>query len=227
MATLEKFISQLIQFFYEITANIGFPSYGIAIILFTITIKIILIPLTVKQIRAMKVMQDLQPKIQEIQKKHKNNPQKAQQMMMDLYKKHNANPFSGCWPILIQMPILFALFRALRVFFDPELAPEYVNLAHAGFLWIENLGMPDPYILPILVAVGTFVQQKVTMSAATLEQNQTQKMMLYFMPLFIGWISRTFPAALALYWFMFSISGLFEQIIIRRPLMKKEESKSK
>lgn len=227
MATLERFISQSIQFFYEITLALGFPSYGLGIILFTIAIKIVLLPLTVKQVRAMRVMQILQPEVQEIQKKHKNNPQKSQQMIMDLYKKHNANPFSGCWPILVQMPILFAMFKALRVFFDPELAPDYVNLAHAGFLWIPNLGMPDPYILPILVALGTFLQQKVTMSAATLEQNPSQKVLLYFMPLFIGWISRTFPAALALYWLMYSIVGIFEQMLLKRSAAKKEEVGSK
>ncbi len=227
MAALEKFISHSIQFFYEITSTLGFPNYGIAIILFTIAIKLVLMPLTMKQIRAMRVMQELQPKVQEIQKKHKSNPQKAQQLIMDLYKKHNANPFSGCWPILIQMPILFALFRSLRVFFDPELAPAYVNLDHVGFLWMTNLGNPDPYILPILVALGTFAQQKISMSAATLEQNPSQKALLYFMPLFIGWISRTFPAALALYWLMYSIVGMIEQFILRRSSVIKEEVNSK
>ncbi len=226
MATLEGFISQLIQFFYQVSLNLGVASYGLAIILFTITIKLILVPLTLKQARAMKVMQELQPKMQEIQKKYKNNPQKSQQLIMELYKENNANPFSGCWPILIQMPILFALFRALRVFFDPVHAPAYVNLQHAGFLWIQNLGNPDPYILPVLVAVGTFLQQKLTAGAA-MQQNPNQKMLLYFMPLFIGWISRTFPAALALYWLMYSIGGIAEQWIIRRPSNKKEELVSK
>ncbi|KUO49648.1 MAG: hypothetical protein APF76_00035 [Desulfitibacter sp. BRH_c19] len=227
MGTLQAFISQSIQFFYEITLSLGLPSYGVAIIMFTIAIKLVLMPLTMKQVKAMKTMQVVQPQVQEIQKKYKSNPQKSQQLIMELYKKHNANPFSGCWPILVQMPILFALFRSLRVFFDPELAPEYVNLAHAAFLWVPNLGMPDPYFLPVMVALGTFLQQKVTMSSATLEQNPSQKMLLYFMPLFIGWISRTFPAALALYWLMYSIVGVFEQLLLRRSAAIKEEVGSK
>ncbi|MEW6622371.1 MAG: YidC/Oxa1 family membrane protein insertase [Bacillota bacterium] len=228
MSSLESFISQSIQFFYTITAGLGFPSYGIAIIMFTIAIKVVLMPLTFKQVRAMKVMQELQPQIQEIQKKHKNNPQKSQQLMMELYKEHKANPFSGCWPLLVQLPILFALFKALRVFFDndPAIRPEFVNLDHAGFLWMTNLGQPDPYILPILVAVGTFLQQKITMGAS-LQQNPNQKIFLYFMPLFIGWISRTFPAALALYWLMYSVVGIFEQWLLRRPSEVKEEIKTK
>ncbi len=227
MGTLERIISQSIQFFYEFTLSLGFPSYGIGIIMFTIAIKVVLLPLTMKQVKAMRTMQEVQPLVQDIQKKHKSNPQKSQQLIMELYKKHNANPFSGCWPILVQMPILFALFRALRVFFDPELAPEYVNLAHASFLWVPNLGMPDPYFLPVMVALGTFLQQKVTMSAATLEQNPSQKMLLYFMPLFIGWISRTFPAALALYWLMYSVVGVFEQLLLKRSAAIKEEVGSK
>lgn len=227
MATLENIISQSIQFFYDLTATLGFPNYGIAIILFTIAIKLVLSPLTVKQAKSMRVMQELQPKVQEIQKKHKNNPQKSQELIMELYKKYNANPFSGCWPILIQMPILFALFRSLRVFFNPEMAPEYVNFAHVGFLWVPNLGLPDPFILPVLVAIGTFLQQKVTMGSVNLEQNPNQKVMLYFMPLFIGWISRTFPAALALYWLMYSITGMIEQTLIRRSSVIKEEASSK
>ena len=227
MDVLEKIISHSIQFFYEITLAIGLPSYGFAIIVFTIAIKLLLIPLTIKQVKGMKIMQELQPKVQEIQKKYKNDKQKAQQLIMELYKEHNANPFSGCWPLLVQMPILFALFRSLRVFFDPVLAPAYVNLEHAGFLWIPNLGNPDHlYILPVLVVAGTFLQQKITMGA-TLEQNPNQKLPLYLMPLFIGWISMTFPAALALYWLMYSVVGIAEHRFIRRPLTAKEEVKKK
>lgn len=218
---LVDFISSTIQFFYTITASIGFANYGLAIILFTIAVKIVLLPLTAKQIKGMRVMQELQPKVQEIQKKYKNNPQKAQQEVVNLYKKYNASPLSGCLPILVQMPILFALFSSLRKFFDPNLHPDFVNLAHANFFWIKNLGFPDPIILPILVAIGTFLQQKVSMSG---QMEGPQKTMLYFMPLFIGWVSRNFPAGLALYWVMYNIMGIFEQFFLRRPAAKEEVS---
>lgn len=220
MSSLVSFITQAIDYLYNVTASLGFPSYGLAIILFTVVIKLVLLPLTVKQVQGMKVMQELQPKVQAIQKKYKNNPQKAQQEIMQLYKDNKANPFAGCWPLLVQMPILFALFSALRTFFDnPE------RMAHAEFLWIPNLGQPDPlYILPVLVAIGTFLQQKVSSPGGT---DQTQKTMLYIMPVFIGYISLKFPAALALYWVMYSIMGMLEQLLIRRPLVAKEEVEAK
>ncbi|MEW8959731.1 MAG: YidC/Oxa1 family membrane protein insertase, partial [Moorella sp. (in: firmicutes)] len=208
------------------TKNIGIPNYGLAIILFTILVKVILYPLTYKQLRSMKKMQELQPKIQELQKKYKNNPQKAQQAMMELYQKEGVNPLGGCLPLLVQMPILFALFSALRVFFDPVHHPPYVELAHADFLWIKNLGQPDPIILPVLVALGTYFQQKISMVGTS--QDQTQKTMLIVMPLLIGWMSRNFSAGLSLYWVTFSLMGILEQWFIRRqPRLVKEEISSK
>lgn len=226
MSILVDFLSQSIQFLYNITRTIGIPNYGLAIILFTILVKVILYPLTYKQLRSMRRMQELQPRVQELQKKYKGNPQKSQQAMMELYQKEGVNPLGGCLPLLIQMPILFALFSALRNFFNPALNPA-VDMAHANFLWVTNLGQPDPYILPVLVAIGTFFQQKVSMVASS-GQDQTQKTMLYVMPLIIGWMSRNFSAGLALYWVTFSLMGILEQWLIRRqPHLVKEEVSAK
>ncbi|WP_366923440.1 YidC/Oxa1 family membrane protein insertase [Metallumcola ferriviriculae] len=223
-ASLVDFISQSIQFFYILTLKLGIPNYGLAIILFTIVIKVILYPLTHKQMDAMRKMQELQPKIKEVQKKHKNDSQKSQQAMMELYREHGANPLSGCWPLLIQMPILFALFRSLRVFFDPVQHPVYVNLTHASFFWVKNLGNADPFILPVLVGITTFLQQKVT----TTGTDQTQKTMLYVMPIFLAWVSRNFPGGLALYWVVFSILGTVQQIYINKQSTGvREEAKGK
>ncbi|APC09719.1 YidC/Oxa1 family membrane protein insertase [Neomoorella thermoacetica] len=225
MRILVEFLSQSIQFLYNITKAIGIPNYGLAIILFTIAVKVILYPLTYRQLRSMRRLQELQPKIQELQKKYKSNPQKAQQAMMELYQKEKVNPLGGCLPLLIQMPILYALFSSLRSFFNPALNPT-VNLAHANFLWISNLGQPDPYILPVLVAVGTFFQQKVSMVSGG--QDQTQKTMLFVMPLIIGWMSRNFSAGLSLYWVTFSLMGILEQWLARRqPHLVKEEISAK
>ena len=227
MDVLVNFISRSVQFFYDITLVLGFPNYGIAIILFAIAFKIIVFPLTVKQVKGMRMMQKLQPEIQEIQKKHQKDPQKAQQMIMEVYKKNKANPFSGCWPILVQMPILISLFFALRVFFEPGEAPYYVDLDNVGFLWIDNLGLPDPiFLLPVLVAVATFFQQKITFSLNP-QQHPIQKVFLYTLPPFIGVISTTFPSALGLYWMMFSIIGAIEQVAIKHSADKKEEAASK
>ncbi|WP_258361117.1 YidC/Oxa1 family membrane protein insertase [Moorella sulfitireducens] len=226
MSILIEFLQQSIQFLYNITRTLGIPNYGLAIILFTVLVKVVLFPLTYKQLKSMKRMQELQPKIQELQKKYKNNPQKAQQAMMELYQKEGVNPLGGCLPLLVQMPILFALFSALRTFFDPVHHPSYVELAHAKFLWIGNLGQPDPYILPVLVALGTYFQQKVSMVSSN--QDQTQRMMLIIMPLVIGWMSRSFSAGLSLYWVTFSIMGILEQWLTRRqPQLVKEEISAK
>jgi len=178
------------------------------------------------QIRSMRVMQELQPKIQEIKKKYKNDTQKSQQTKMELYQQHKVNPFSGCLPLLAQMPILYALFSALRNFFSPENHPTYVNMEHASFLWIPNLGQPDLYVLPLLAVIFTFLQQKLSSPTGV---DQTQKTMLYVMPLFMGWISRSFPAGLAIYWIMYSIISGLEQLFLRKKgaLNIKEETSTK
>lgn len=214
MSVLVSFLSQAIQFFYTLTVSLGIPSYGLAIIVFTVVVKAVLLPLTYNQMKAMRKMQLLQPKVQEIQKRYQKNPQKAQQEIMQLYQKHGANPLGGCLPLLIQLPILYALFMALREFFDPTKNP-VVNLAHASFLWIGNLGASDPWVLPLLAAATTFLQQWVTMSLAA-TSDQTQRTMLYIMPLFMGWISRSFPAGLALYWVVYSLVSTGEQFLLRR-----------
>ncbi|MGI9952446.1 YidC/Oxa1 family membrane protein insertase [Moorellaceae bacterium AZ2] len=225
MGGLVHFLSQSIQFFYNITQSVGVPNYGLAIILFTVVVKILLYPLTYRQLKSMRRMQELQPKVQEIQKKFKNNPQKAQKAVLELYQAEKVNPFSGCLPLLVQMPILFALFSALRSFFDPAANPS-VNMEHATFLWVPNLGKPDPYfVLPVLVAVTTFLQQRVSMVNP---QDQSQRTMLIVMPLLIGWMSTQFSAGLALYWVVFSLMGIGEQWILRRqPGLMKEEVSAK
>jgi YidC/Oxa1 family membrane protein insertase len=195
----------------------GFPNYGLAIIFFTITVKLILFPLTNTQMRSMHVMQELQPKIKDLQTKFKDK-NKAQQAVMELYKKENVNPTAGCLPLLVQMPILYALFASLRVFFDPKLHPVYVNLAYAKFLWIPNLGKPDLIWLPLLTVVATFFQQYVTSISSTGKIDQTQKSMLFIMPLFIGYMARSFPSGLALYWVVYSLWGIVEMFVIKRML---------
>ncbi|MCR4420266.1 MAG: YidC/Oxa1 family membrane protein insertase [Clostridia bacterium] len=227
MGVLVNWLSQAIQFFYILCSHLGIPSYGLAIIVFTVVVKAVLLPLTLKQLQAMRRMQLLQPKVQEIQKRYRNNPQKAQQEIMRLYQQHGANPLGGCLPLLIQLPILWALFMALRSFFDPVQHPAYVNLADARFLWIPNLGVPDPVILPLLAAGSTFLQQWVTMNLSG-TTDQTQRTMLYIMPIFMGWICRSFPAGLALYWVVYSLVGIVEQFLLRRePVGVKEEIRAK
>jgi len=207
-------INAIITVLYNFTQTIGFPSYALAIIILTILLKIVLYPLSVKQMKSAKNMQAIQPKVQEIQKKYKNNKEKMNKALVELYQQYDVNPAAGCLPILIQMPILIGLFQALRDYsFEP--------VEHAAFLWISNLQQPDPfYILPVLVGVATFVQSKITMAgSSTGANNSTNMMLLYFMPLFIGYISIKFPAGLCLYWVVFNVLSALQQYLInKKPL---------
>ncbi len=183
-------------------------NYGLAIVLFTIIIKIVLLPLTLKQTNSMKKMNELQPQLQELQKKYKNNKEKLNEKMMQLYRENNYNPAGGCLPLLLQFPVLIGLFRVLQ---SPELyvfPKEVYESVVQNFLWLPNLGEPDPiYILPVLAALTTYLSTKMVSNNATGDAAQTQKTMGIIMPLMIGWISIKFPSGLALYWV---VSNLFQ-----------------
>ncbi|GAV22092.1 YidC/Oxa1 family membrane protein insertase [Carboxydothermus pertinax] len=208
MQPLIDAITWVLNNLYLFTKNIGLPSYALAIILLTILIKILLYPLNHAQMKSMKAMQELQPKMQEIQNKYKNDPQKQQQALMELYKEHGVNPMSGCLPLLIQFPILIALYRALYAF-------KYLNPAHAKFFWIANISHKDPYfILPLLAALTTYVQSKMSMASSNNDPNQ--KIMLYFMPLMIGWIAMSLPAGLGIYWVVLNIMNIIQQYFVNK-----------
>jgi YidC/Oxa1 family membrane protein insertase len=194
-------LQSLLTFFYNGTDSIGIASYGIAIILLTLTIKLVLYPLTVKQVKGMKAMQELQPQMKELQEKYKGNPEKLNKEMALLYKESGANPLAGCLPLIVQMPILMGIFYAIR---DYQYAPEHLT----SFLWVPNLSMPDPlYILPIISAATTYIQQKQTST----DMNQQTKMMMNIMPIFIGYISLKFPAGLVLYWVVSNVFQIAQQ----------------
>ncbi|MDD4237737.1 MAG: YidC/Oxa1 family membrane protein insertase [Desulfotomaculaceae bacterium] len=217
--TIVNGMTWLLNWLYQLTGSVGVPNYGIAIILLTIIIKTVLYPLTNKQMKSMLAMQQLQPKVKSIQEKWKaKDPQKMQQMIMELYKENNVNPAAGCLPLLVQMPILFALYRSLFSF-------PYLNEAHASFIWVQNLSARDPYfILPVLAGITTYFQSKMTVTS----NDPTQRMMLYTMPIFIAWISGTVPAGLALYWVVFNVVGIIQQFFINKQMLvvKKEAENS-
>lgn len=207
--------TQILEFFYGVTKSIGIPNYGLAIIFLTVAIKMLIYPLSVKQMKSMKITQQLQPKIKAVQEKYKGDPQKAQAAVMETYKQYGANPLSGCLPLLIQMPILLALYQTLYRFDFPVKAhATFLYNADWGF-WISNLKEPDKFfIMPILAAATTFALQKMT----TNTQDQTQKTLLYVMPLFIGFITYKFPSGLGLYWVITNVVGVLQQFFINRQL---------
>lgn len=222
-------IQKVMTIFYQLTKQMGMPNYGIAIILLTIVIKIVLYPLTVKQVKSMKAVQDLQPKVKAIQDKYKDNKEKVQAEIASLYRETGVNPLAGCLPLIIQMPILIGLFFAIkdfRAFAEVNEATKAfyfktvgeATLGPTNFLWLkdlfqnsDNLSFTNPsdpfFIIPILCAATTYIQQKQT----TTEMTQQNKMMLIFMPAFIGYITVTFPAGLGLYWVVSNLAQILQQ----------------
>ena len=199
---IESLLRFVLESLFAITSAAGFASYGWAIILLTIIVKMALYPLTVKQVKSMKAMQELSPKMKKIQEKYKDNPQMMQQKIGALYKDAGVNPLAGCLPLLIQMPILMGMYYSLYNFSYPT--PE-----SAYFLWMTSMSDPDPlYILPVLSALTTFLQQKMT---TTDSNNPQMKMMMFIMPLFIGWISINFPSGLVLYWVTMNVVQIIQQ----------------
>ena len=220
----------IIVFFYSFTHN-----YGIAIILMTVLIRVILYPLMQKQMVSMREMQKIQPLMKAIQDKYKNDKERLNKELMALYKEHKVNPMSGCLPLLIQMPILILLFQVLREFNTKIYA---VYNGNPGFLWLKDLSLPDQLIqlpgsgifgiqylgiMPFLIGGSMYIQQKMTSSPGGTgkgggSSEQTQKMMTIMMPLMIGFMSFTLPSGLTLYWFTSTLLGIGQQYLINKKM---------
>ncbi len=235
-AFLGNILGGLLKFIYDMVSRIGtepanFSFYAMAIIITTIIFKLILLPVSLHQSKSSKKMNEIQPKLKEIQTKYKNDPQTAQAKMAELYKEHKYNPASGCLVLLVQFPIIIAFFKVMGnptiyAFKDPAV---YESM-NKTFFWIKNLNNPDPYIwgLPLLAAATTFLQSKTMMAAtgSTDPQAQaTQNMMNIFLPVMIFMAARGFAAGLALYWVIGNIFSIIQQLISNRSLGKiKEEN---
>ncbi|MCP8617206.1 YidC family membrane integrase SpoIIIJ [Salirhabdus salicampi] len=194
----------------EFVADFFYNSYGLGIILVTILIRLVLLPLNVKQLKSSKAMQDIQPELKELKEKYSSKDQKTQQKLqqetMQLFQKHGVNPMAGCLPILVQMPILIAFYHAIY---------RHEEIKHHAFLWFE-LGSPD-FVLPVIAALTTYFQQKLMMAGNTAAaENPQMKMMLYLMPIMIGSFAFFFPAALALYWVIGNLFMIVQTYFIRR-----------
>lgn len=197
--SLTSIINGIVRFLRDASG-----SDGLAIIALTVLLRVALYPLTVKQTKAMEEMKLLQPKVKEIQEKYKSQPEEYQKRVMELYREHKVNPLGGCWPTLIQLPILWGLFAALRTY--PFEQP---------FLWVKpNLGVPDP-ILAILAGVATYFQ------SITMATDPSQKMMNLIMPVFIVVISWSFPAGVTLYWVTTTVLAAVQQWWMGRQVAKK------
>ncbi|HDP24444.1 MAG TPA: membrane protein insertase YidC [Deltaproteobacteria bacterium] len=185
-------------------------SYGLSIIILTIFIKIILYPLTFKSFASMKGLQKIQPLMKELQAKYKDDKQKLNQELMKLYSEHKINPLGGCLPMLLQIPILFALYK---VFYSA------IELRHTPFhiigTWLPDLSAKDPYfITPVLMGLSQFVMQKMTPTAG----DPTQQKIMLMMPVVFTFLFLSFPSGLVLYWLVSNILSIIQQAYINRKL---------
>jgi len=175
-----------------------------AIILFTLLVKLILFPLSYKGMMSMSKLKDLAPKMKEIKEKYGKDPQKMNMKMMEMYKKHGANPMGGCLPLLLQIPVFFALYRVLLNADEMQGAD--------GILWITDLSQMDPYfILPILMGASMYFQQKITPSNIT---DPLQEKIFKFFPVIMTVFFVTFPSGLVLYWLTNNILSIAQQYYI-------------
>ncbi|MDU0070128.1 MULTISPECIES: YidC family membrane integrase SpoIIIJ [Bacillus] len=203
-------LSQLITYVAKMTNN----NFGLAIIIVTILIRLLILPLMIKQMKSTKAMQAIQPEMQKLREKYSSKDQKTQQKLqqetMALMQKHGVNPLAGCFPIIIQMPILIGFYHAIM---------RTREIAEHSFLWFD-LGERDPYfILPILAGVFTFIQQKLMM-AGNAQQNPQMAMMLWLMPIMIVIFAINFPAALSLYWVVGNLFMIAQTFLIKGPDMR-------
>ena len=205
-----------------------FDNYGLTIIVFTVIIRLIILPLYNMQMKSTEQMQLIQPQLKELQTKYADDREKMNEKMQELYADHKINPAMGCLPLLIQLPIIWALFAVLRDPMEYITNTDMVLAVHESFLWIKDLSQPDLWALPIIAGVATFVSMKISTSmtsttGANSSANTSMKAMQYFMPVMIVWMGRSLPAGLCIYWIM---SYIF-QIIQTKVRMMSRARKAK
>ncbi len=218
-----KFMRILSSMLYFLIQEIFFVvhDYGWSILIITLLLKLIILPLTQKSMKSMKRMQELSPKMQAIRSNFKNNPQKMNAEMMNLYRKEKINPLGGCIPMLIPLPIFIAFYSLFR---------SMVELQGVSFLWIDDLSLPDViytfgfdlpligdelHLLPIVMTFSAFLQSMLTPQTTTPENRQQVLMMKYFLPVFFLFISWSMPSALILFWMTQNIFSIGQMLFIR------------
>lgn len=197
----DKYFVFPVSFSLDWFANIFWGEYGLSILAVTIIIRFLILPLTLKQYRSSKQMQALQPELKKLKEKYKNDTKKQQEETMKLFQTNGVNPLAGCFPLIVQMPILIALYHAIM---------RNSEITTHSFLWME-LGEKDPfYILPLLAAITTYVQQK--MMSATMPAQMRSLMVIF--PVLIFVMAMNFASALPLYWFFSNVFTIVQTYFI-------------
>ncbi|MDR1320125.1 MAG: YidC/Oxa1 family membrane protein insertase [Gracilibacteraceae bacterium] len=239
ITTCSEAMSSFMALLFQLASAVGLPYYGMAIILFTIVIKILLYPLTWKQTKSMRRMAELQPKMQELQKKFANDKQKLNQKMMELYSTENVNPYSGCLPILVQIPILYIFYNTLRTFPYGEDASAWFFGYHlpTTYGWDDFAHWP----LPVLVGASVYVSSKISMAINKPPEvktakgkklppppnpaEKTQKMMLTIMPFFLAYICFSLPSGMSFYFVTMNFVSALQSYYINRKLRRETEQR--
>jgi YidC/Oxa1 family membrane protein insertase len=202
--------NSILEYLYRLTG-----SYGLAVIIITVLIRLVLWPLTHSQAVSAMRMQMLQPEIDKLRKKYGKDQQRLGQEMMKLWKQHKINPLSGCLPLLVQLPFLWAVYKVLVTF------PHFKG---AAFLWIPDLSRPDPwFIIPLLVGASTFWQTYMTSPRGGPSGSQ---IMLWTMPPFLAWVTATLPAGLGIYWLISNLMSILQYYLVPRARPETESGKA-
>ena len=206
---IAKPVFAFLSFIYSYIGN-----WGWAIVVMTLVIRIVLYPLTYKGMVSMNKMKDLAPKMKEIQEKYKGDAQKINAHTMDLYRKTGVNPMGGCLPILIQIPIFFAIYRVLL---------NAIELKGAAWaFWVQDLAVKDPYfILPVLMGIAMFVQQRITPTNFT---DPMQEKIMKWLPVIFVFFFLGFPAGLTLYWFINNLCSLVQQYAVNKVFQRQKQN---
>lgn len=211
--TIAQFFSTILGYIYSVV-----PNFGLAIIILTVLIKLVTFPLNNKQLQSSKKMQELNPEIKKIQQKYKNDKAKQNQAMTEFMQKNKINPLAGCLPMLVQLPILYGIFRLLRetgtylgetinTFLIPSIS--FIDLAVAPSAFKGDLTQQIIfYIFPILSGVSTYIYQKLSLT------DTSQKMLLYMMPAMFVFFSFSFPAGLIIYWITSNLLTMGQHFLI-------------
>ena len=191
-----------------------FGNWGWSIIALTLIIRVVLYPLTYKGMMSMQKIKELSPKMKELKVKYKGDPQRMNAATMDLYKKNNANPLGGCLPMLMQIPVFFAIYRVLL---------NAVELQGASWLlWVNDLSrMDDFYVLPILMGISMFYQQKLTPNNFN---DPMQEKVMKFLPVIFTFFFITFPSGLVLYWFVNNLFSIGQQFIVNQQFQNQKDA---
>jgi YidC/Oxa1 family membrane protein insertase len=215
--------------FMILLSNVLFHNFAFAIIALTIIVRLVMLPLTMRQLHSTRAMSSLQPRLQEIQKKYGKDKRRLQQEMAKIYRESGVNPLGCLWPMLVQLPIWIALYQSIlrAVAASPEdlmgLSGNLYSLSilhesvplESGFLWL-NLGRPDPFLIMAILVGGTmYIQQKMAMVRTTDPKQQSMnRMMLWMMPLLFAFFTLQFPSGLALFWVVSNVIGIVMQYYV-------------